>query len=130
MTEMPGPGGVVVMMAGRMTRMIGAGLPGGLGGVRGVGRLLLSWPGWGRVRPFSVSLAWVGPEVVGLWGAWGWKKGSVACWPGSLSGGSGGVCMGALAWLRVRLASLRTVSGWSVGHGSAAGLLSKGWWRW
>ena len=38
------------------------------GGVRGVGRLLLFRLGWGRVRPFSVSLAWVGPEVVGLGG--------------------------------------------------------------
>ena len=58
------------------------------------------------------------------------KKGCVACWPGSLSGGSAGVCMAAFAWLRVRSASLRTVSGGSVGHGSAAGLSSKGWWRW
>ena len=29
--------------------------------------------------------------------AWGWKKGCVACWPGSLSGGSVGVCMVAFA---------------------------------
>ena len=65
---MPGPGGVVVMMGGRMTRMLGPGLPGGLGGVRGFGRLLLSWLGWGQLRPFPVSLAWVGPEVVGLGG--------------------------------------------------------------
>ena len=68
MMRMPGPVGVVVMMGGRMTRMLGPGLPGGSGGVRGVWRLLLSWLGWGRVRPFSVSLAWVGPEVVGLGG--------------------------------------------------------------
>ena len=68
MMRMPGPVGVVVMMGGRMTRMLGPGLPGGSGGLRGVGRLLLSWLGWGRVRPFSVSLAWVGPEVVGLGG--------------------------------------------------------------
>ena len=65
---MPGPGWVVVMMGGRMTRMLGPGLPGAPGGVRGVGRLLLPWPGWGCLRPFSVSLAWVGPEVVGLGG--------------------------------------------------------------
>ena len=38
--------------------------------------------------------------------------------------------MVAFAWLRVRWASLRTVSRGSVGHGTAAGLLSKGWWRW
>ena len=68
MMRMHGPGGVVVMMGGRMKRMLGPGLPGGSGGVRGVRRLLLSWPGWGRVRPFSVSLAWVGPEVVALGG--------------------------------------------------------------
>ena len=68
MMRMPGPVGVVVVMEGRMTRMLGPGLPGGSGGVRGVGRLLLSSLGWGRVRPYSVSLAWVGPEVVGLGG--------------------------------------------------------------
>ena len=68
MMRMPGPGGVVVMMGGRMTRVLGLGLPGASGGVREVVRLLFSWPGWGPVRPFSVSLAWVGPEVVGLGG--------------------------------------------------------------
>ena len=66
--RMPGLGGVVVMMVGRMTRMLGPGLPGWSGGVRGVGRSLLIRLGWGRVRPFSVSLAWVGREVVGLGG--------------------------------------------------------------
>ena len=63
MMRMPGPGGVVVMIGGRMTRMPGPGLPAGSGGLRGVGRLLLSPLGTGRVRPFSVSLAW-------RW--WGW----------------------------------------------------------
>ena len=63
-------------------------------------------------------------------GAWGLKKGCVACLPGSLSGGSAGVCMFDFAWLRVRLASLRTVSGGSDGHGSAAGLSRKRWLRW
>ena len=115
MVRMPGPGGVVVMMGGGMTRMLGPGLPGGSGGVRGVGRLLL----------FRV-----GPEVVGPGGAWDLRKGWVACWPGSLSGGSAGVCMVAFAWLRVRSRSLRTVSGGSFGHGSASGLSSKGLWRW
>ena len=38
------------------------------GGVRGVGRSLLFRLGWGRVRPFSFSLAWMGLEVVGLGG--------------------------------------------------------------
>ena len=66
----------------------------------------------------------------GAWGAWGWKKGCVAYWPGSRSGGSTDVCMVAFARLRVRSASLRTVSEGSFGHGSAAGLSSKGWWRW
>ena len=65
---MPGPGGVVVMMGGRMTRMLDPGLPGGSGGVRGVGRSLLSRLGWGRVPLFLVSLAWVGLEVAGLGG--------------------------------------------------------------
>ena len=68
MMRMPGPGGAVVMMGGRMTRMLGLGSPGGSGGVGGVRRSLLSRLGWGRVRPFSVSLAWVGPEVAGLEG--------------------------------------------------------------
>ena len=65
MMRMPGLVGAVVTMGGRMTRMLGPGLPGGLGGARGVGRSLHFWLGWGRVRPFSVSLAWVGLEVVG-----------------------------------------------------------------
>ena len=51
-----------------MTRMLCPGLPGGSGGVRGVGRSLLLRLGWGRVRPFFVSLAWVGLEVAGLGG--------------------------------------------------------------
>ena len=68
MTRMLGPGGAVVMMGGRMTRMLGRGSPGGSGGMRGVGRSLYFKPGWGRVRPFFVSLAWVGLEVAGLGG--------------------------------------------------------------
>ena len=68
MTRMLGPGGAVVMMRGRMTRMLGLDSPGGLGGMRGVGRSLLFLLGWGRVRPFFVSLAWVGLEVAGLGG--------------------------------------------------------------
>ena len=108
-----------------------------------------AWSGFaGRVRggsggwEVSAFLAWLGGGAPllrlarlgmtgggGAGGAWGWRNGCVACWPGSLSGGSTGVCIVALAWLRVKSASLRTVSGGSVGHGSAAGLLSKGWWR-
>ena len=128
-----------------MMRLLGPGLGGGpawqtpgwsagSGGMRGFGWLLpccLYRPvaGWGRVRLFSSALALAGLEVVGLGGARGWKKGCVARWPGSRSGGSAGVCMVAFARLRVRSASLRTVSGGSVGHGSAGGLSSKGWWR-
>ena len=65
---MPGPGGAGVMMEGRMTRMLGPGLPGASGGVRGVGRSLLFRLFWGRVRPFFVSLAWMGLEVAVLGG--------------------------------------------------------------
>ena len=68
MTRILGPGGAVVMVGGRMTRMLGLGLPGGSGGMRGVGRSLLFRLGWGRVRPFVVSLAWAGLEVAGLGG--------------------------------------------------------------
>ena len=68
MTRMLGPGGAVVMIGGRMTRMLGLGSPGGSGGMRGVGRPLVFRFGWGRVRPFFVSLAWVGLEVAGLAG--------------------------------------------------------------
>ena len=48
-----------------------SGFAGRVGGMRGVGRLLpcrLFWLGWGRVRLFSVSIAWVGLEVVALGG--------------------------------------------------------------
>ena len=75
MMRMPGPGGAVVLVGGRMTRMLGPGgavvLVGGrmtrmLGlGLRGIGRSLLFRLGWGRVRPFVVSFAWVGLEVAG-----------------------------------------------------------------
>ena len=68
MTRMLGPGGAVVMVGGRMLRILGLGSPGGSGGMRGVGRSLLFWLGWGRVRPFVVSLAWVGLEAARLGG--------------------------------------------------------------
>ena len=67
----------------------------------------LAWLGAVAPRFRLARLAWTGGGEAG--GAWGWKKGCVARWPGSLSGGSDGVCMVAFAWLRVRLASLRTV---------------------
>ena len=71
MMRMLDPGGGVVVVGEKMMRMLGPGLPGGSGGMRGVGRLLPCcpfWLGWGRARLFSVSLAWVGSEVVGLGG--------------------------------------------------------------
>ena len=51
-----------------MTRMLGPGLPGWSRGLRGAGRSLLFQLGRGQVRPFSVSLAWMALEVVGLGG--------------------------------------------------------------
>ena len=85
-----------------------------------------AFPAWFGAGALLFPLARLGGTGgCGAWGAWGLKKGCVACWPGSLSRGSAGVCMVAFAWLRVRSASLRTVSGGSVGHGSAAGLSSK-----
>ena len=130
MMRMLGPAGVVVVVGGRMMRMLGPGLPvgsgGGCGGLGGCCPAIFS----GLVGASLFCLARLGGiGGGGAGGAWGWKKECVPCWPGSLSGGSAGVCMVVFAWLRVRSASLRTVSGGSVGHGSAAGLLSKGWWR-
>ena len=52
MMTMLGPGGVVVVVGGRMMRSLGPGLPAGSGGMRGVGRLLpcsLIWLGLGQV---------------------------------------------------------------------------------
>ena len=66
-----GPGGMLVVVGGRMMRMLGPVFPGGLGGVRGAGRLLPCRPFWfagglGRMRLFSVLLAgWD-------WRWWGW----------------------------------------------------------
>ena len=90
----------------------------------------------------AASLAWLGVLAPlfrlsrlggtgggGAEGAWGWKKGCVACWPGSLSGGSAGVCMVAFAWLRVSPASLRTVSGRSPPGGRLAMAVRPGFCR-
>ena len=101
------------------------------GGMPEVGRLLpcfLFWfvGGWRRLCLFFAALALAGLEVVGLGGV-GSEEGVRGA---SRSGGSAGVCIVAFAWLRLRSTSLCTVSGWSVGHGSAAGLTSKGWLRW
>ena len=81
MMRMPGPGGPVVMMGGRMTRMLGLGSPGGSVGVRGVGGSLLFRLGWGRLRPFVVSLAWVGLEVAGLEGRGDRRRGVLLAGP-------------------------------------------------
>ena len=79
--RMLGPGGAVVMMGGRMTRMLGLGSPGGSGGVQGVGRSLLFRLGWGRLRPFFVSLVWVGLEVAGLGGRGDRRRGALLAGP-------------------------------------------------
>ena len=81
MMRMPGVGGAVVMMGRRMTRMLGLGSPGGSGGVRGVGRSLHFRLGWGRVRPFFVSLAWVELEVAGLGGRGVRRRGALLAGP-------------------------------------------------
>ena len=87
-----------------------------------------AFPAWlGAGAPLFRLARLGGTGGSGAQGALGLKKGCVACWLGSLSGDSAGVCMFAFAWLRMRSASLRTVSGGSDGHGSAAGLSSKGW---
>ena len=131
MMRMLGPGAAVVVAGGRMMRILRPGWSGGSGGARGVGRLLpcrLFWlaGGWGRVRLFSAPLALVGPEVVGVSGAWDSKKGCVACWLGSRSGVSTGVYMVVFAWLRVRSASLRTFSGGSQAMAVRPGCRRKG----
>ena len=107
-----------------------SGCAGWFGGGAG-GREAAAFPAWlGAGAPLFRLARLGGTGGSGAREGLGLKKRCVACWPGSLSGGSAGVCMVAFAWLCVRSASLRTVSGGSVGHGSAAGLSSKGWWRW
>ena len=105
----------------------GSGYAGWVGWGAG-GRDVAAFPAWlGAGAPLFCLARFGGTGGRGVRGAWGLKKGYVACWPGSLSGGSAGVCMFAFAWLRMRSVSLHTVSGGSDGHGSAAGLSSKGW---
>ena len=126
-----------------MMRMLGPGRGGGPagrtpgwsggsgGGVTG-GREVVALPsflaclGLGRGAPLFLRARLGGTLGGGAGGAWGWKKRCVACWPGSCSGGSASVCMVAFARLCVRSASLLTVSGGSVGHGSAPGCRPKG----
>ena len=113
MMRMLGPGWVVVVVGGRMMRILGLGLPGGSRGCGGLGGFCptvfsgLLEVGGGCACFLSRSL-WCD------WSWWGW--GGVGLEEGvrsmlSLSGHSAAVCMVAFAWLRVRLTSLRTVSG-------------------
>ena len=119
----------------------------GLGGLAGrlpgwgerLGRV---WGGWEAVAlPSTLACRELGALVLlflcarfggtggGTGRVWAWKKGYVACWPGSSSRRSAGVCMFAFARVCVGSASFRIVSGGSVYHGIAGGLSSKGWWR-
>ena len=102
MMRMLGPVVVVVVVGGRMMRMLGSGLPAAFGGMRGVGRLLpcrLFWlaGGLGRVRLLSVSLAWGGLEVVGLGGHGVGRKGVWPAAPDPLAG-----ALPAFAWSLLR----------------------------
>ena len=75
------------------------------------GREVAAFPAWfGAGAPLFRLARLGGTGGSGAGEAWGLKKGCVACWPRSLSGGSADVCMFAFAWLRMRSASLVTVS--------------------
>ena len=125
MMGMLGPGGVVVVVGGGMMRMLGTSLLGGSGGLPGLGgccpAVFSGFVRGGCASFSSRSLGWD-------WRWWG--SAGVGLEEGVRSLLARIVCMVAFAWLRVRSASLRTVSGGSVGHGSGAGLLLKGWWKW
>ena len=83
-------------------------------------REVAAFPAWlGAGAPLFRLARLGGTAGSGAGGAWGLKKGCVACWPGSLSGGSAGVCMVAVAWLRVRWASLRSAQ-WRTHHWASA----------
>ena len=100
MMMMLGLAGVVLVLGGRMMRMLGLGFPEWSGGVRGVGRLLpcrLFWLGWGRVRPFSVSPAWVGLKAVGLGGRGVGGRGAWLAGPDPVAG-----VLPGFAWLLSR----------------------------
>ena len=129
-----------------MTRMPGLGGRGGSGGAdAGWGEAAGACAGAWEVVALPSTLACSGPGAglplflrarfgltggVGVGRAWAWIKACVACWLRSRSGGSAGVWMVAFVQFCVRLGSFCTVSGGSVGHGSADGLSPKGWWRW
>ena len=89
---------------------------------------LVCW-GLGAGAPLFLRVRLGGTGGGGTGGGLAWKKRCIACWPGSRSGGSAGVCMVAFTRFQLRSASFCTVSEGSVGHGSAGGLSSKGWWR-
>ena len=103
-----------------------SGFAGWVGGGAG-GREVATFPAWlGADAPLFPLARLGGTGGSGAGGAWGLKKGCVACWPGSLSGGSAGICMVAFAWLRVRSASLRTVSGGRLAIAVRPGCRQKG----
>ena len=125
--------------------MLGLGGGGSSGADAGlVGRVGVAAGGWeGAVLPSFLAFGGLGAGALvlllarfgrtgggGTGGAWGWKSVCVACWLRSRSGGSAGACMVVSVRLQVMSASFYMVSKGSLGHGSAAGLSSKGWWRW
>ena len=133
--RMLGPEGVVLVVGGTMMRMLGPGLPEGSGRVRGVGRWLpcrlsLACVGLGAGAPLFRLARLGGTGVGGAGGGVGFEEGlrSLLAWVPQR-----GFCRRLHGRFRVAAredsASLRTVSGGSGGHGSAARLLWKGWWR-
>ena len=101
--RMLGPGG------GADAELVGrVGGPGGGWEVVALLSFLAFW-GLGAGAPLFRRACFGGTGGGGAGGAWGRKKGCVACWPLSRSGGSAGVCMVPFAWLRVKSASLCTL---------------------
>ena len=92
MIRMLGSGGEVVVVGGRMMRMLGLGLPGGSGGAAGdweviaLPSFLVCWRFWGRVPLLSVSLAWVRLEAVELGGRGVGRIGAWLAGPDPLTG--------------------------------------------
>ena len=75
MMRMPGPGGAAVMMGGRMTRMLGPGLPGGSGGVRG-NREVAAFAAWlGAGAPLFRLARLGGTGGSGAWGGVEFEEG-------------------------------------------------------
>ena len=127
MMRMPGPRGRGGPASGCW---VGGGGMVGAGGQEAVAlpSLLVRWR-LGADVPLLLCPRLEGTGVGETGGAWAWKRGCVACWLGSRSGGSAGVCTVAFTRFCARSAGFRTVFGQTVDHGTAGGLLSKGWWR-